>query len=104
MFILGIFWKKTTVSAAWIAVLITLPVPLTLKWLFPEMPFLDNMAFSFLFISTVMIIISLYGKKDSENKPAWELPSGIFRNDDKIFKVLSFGIILILFIIYSVFW
>ena len=104
MFILGIFWKKTTVRAAWIAVLITLPVPLTLKWIFPEMPFLDNMAFSFLVISTVMIIISLYGKKDSENKPEWELPPGIFRNDDRIFKVLSFGIILILFIIYSVFW
>jgi hypothetical protein len=51
-----------------------------------------------------MIIISLYGKKDSENKPEWELPPGIFRNDDRIFKVLSFGIILILFIIYSVFW
>jgi SSS family solute:Na+ symporter len=44
MFLLGIFWKKTTARAAWVAVLITLPVPLVLKWIYPSMPFLDNMA------------------------------------------------------------
>ena len=58
MFILGIFWKKTTARAAWIAVLITLPVPLLLKWIFPAMPFLDNMVVSFLIICAQMVVTS----------------------------------------------
>ena len=55
LFILGIFWKKTTARAAWLAVLITIPVPVFLKWIFPSWPFLDNMALSFLIIANYLI-------------------------------------------------
>ena len=104
MFILGIFWKKTTAKAAWIAVLITLPVPLFLKWIYPEMPFLDNMVFSFIIISAVMILVSVLDKSKEARSHAWELPSGIFKNDDKVFKWLTIGIILILVLLYYIFW
>ena len=104
MFVLGIFWKKTTAKAAWIAVLLTLPVPLILKWIFPEMPFLDNMVFSFLIICAQMITVSLLGQKKQTQTHSWELPAGIFRNNDKVFKWLSIGIILILATLYLVFW
>ena len=66
MFVLGIFWKRTTARAAWIAVLITLPVPLLLKWIFPAMPFLDNMVVSFMIISAQMIITSPAWKEKQE--------------------------------------
>ena len=59
MFILGIFWKKTTARAAWVAVIITLPVPLLLKQFFPGMPFLDNMAVSFLIICTQILFMQI---------------------------------------------
>ncbi len=104
MFVLGLFWKKTTSQAAWIAVLLTLPVPVILKLLFPEMPFLDNMVCSFVIISAQMIIVSLFGKKEHPDKPAWELPARIFRNNDRTFRVLSIGILLILFVLYYTFW
>lgn len=104
MFILGIFWKKTTARAAWIAVLITLPVPLALKFIFPQMPFLDNMVISFIVISVQMILVSLFGKKDRNDKPEWETPAGFFRNSDRLFKWLSLVIVLILLLIYSIFW
>lgn len=104
MFILGIFWKKTTARAAWIAVLITFPVPLALRFIFPEMPFLDNMVLSFFIISAQMILVSLYGKQDNTGKPGWELPDGIFRDNDRLFKWLSMGIVVILLIIYFNFW
>jgi len=104
MFILGIFWKKTTAKAAWIAVLITLPVPLFLKWIYPEMPFLDNMVFSFVIISAVMILVSLLDKSTVDESLAWDLPSGIFKNDDKLFKWLTFGIVVILILLYYIFW
>jgi SSS family solute:Na+ symporter len=104
MFLLGIFWNRTTAKAAWIAVLITLPVPLLLKWIFPEMPFLDNMLFSFFIISAIMVMVSLLDKSKKALASDWELPVGIFKNGDKVFKWLSAGILLILCLLYFIFW
>jgi SSS family solute:Na+ symporter len=104
IFLLGIFRKKTTARAAWIAVLITLPVPLFLKWIYPEMPFLDNMVFSFLIISATMILVSAFDKSKQAQSSEWDLPVDIFKNSDKVFKLFSVGIILILCLLYAVFW
>ena len=104
MFVLGIFWKKTTARAAWIAVLITLPVPLLLKWIYPSMPFLDNMVFSFLIISAQMIVVSLLDKSKEAQSSTWDLPKGIFKNTDGVFKWLSVGILVILGLLYYIFW
>ena len=84
--------------------LITLPVPLLLKWVYPALPFLDNMVVSFVIICGQMIIVSLFDKSKEARTSTWELPAGIFRNSDVIFKWLSVGIILILIALYSVFW
>jgi SSS family solute:Na+ symporter len=104
LFILGIFWKRTSARAAWTGVILTLPVPLLLKWLYPELPFLDNMAVSFLAISAVMVAVTLFfnGKKETGNK--WFLPSDIFHIDDKVFIVAAAGIPAVLFILYFIFW
>jgi SSS family solute:Na+ symporter len=104
IFVLGIFWKKTTAKAAWIAVLITLPVPLILKYFFPELPFLDNMLISFLIISAQIIVITLLENKDSAKGQEWELPTGIFKMNDPVFKWFAAGIMVIIVLLYSVFW
>lgn len=104
MFLLGIFWKRTTAKAAWIAVLLTLPVPLLLKYIFPEMPFLDNMLFSFFIISAIMAMVSLMDRSNNSGTSNWELPVDIFKNRDKVFQWLSVGILLILCILYYIFW
>jgi SSS family solute:Na+ symporter len=104
LFLLGLFWRKTTARAAWIAVLITIPVPLLLKWIYPSMPFLDNMVVSFLIISAQMIIMSFFDKNKQASVTKWELPSGIFKNNDRIFKWSSIGIVLILSLLYYIFW
>lgn len=104
MFVLGIFWKKTTSKAAWIAVLITLPVPVLLKLIFPALPFLDNMSISFIIISAQMIIVSLLDKSKDKAGIQWELPEKKFRNNDPLFMWLAGGIILILCTLYFIFW
>ena len=104
MFILGIFWKRTTATAAWIAVLITLPVPVLLKWIYPAMPFLDNMVVSFLIICLQMIVVSIMVKTKDPVKSGWTLPENIFRNNDKVFRLMAIGIIAILVALYTVFW
>jgi SSS family solute:Na+ symporter len=104
MFVLGIFWKRTTARAAWIAVLITLPVPLFLKWIYPALPFLDNMVVSFAIISAQMVITTLLDKKGRKEVTAPVLPKGIFRTDDPVFAWASIGIVVILSILYLIFW
>jgi solute:Na+ symporter, SSS family len=104
MFVLGLFWKKTTAGAAWIAVLITIPVPLLLKWIWPELPFLDNMVVSFLIISLQMIAVSLLDKSKIDKSKEWELPKGIFRITDRIFILFSIVIAIILGLLYYIFW
>jgi len=104
LFILGIFWKKTTARAAWVAVLITVPVPLLLKIIFPDLPFLDNMAISFLIISAQMIVMTLVDNSIRPQMKEWQLPADIFHNTDRLFKWFSLGIILILIILYAIFW
>jgi solute:Na+ symporter, SSS family len=104
LFVLGIFWKRTTARSAWIAVLLTLPVPLLLKWIYPSMPFLDNMVVSFLIISVQMIITSLLDKKGKIKADGWSLPAGIFKNNDPVFRWATAGIILILCVLYAIFW
>jgi SSS family solute:Na+ symporter len=104
LFVLGIFWKRTTARAAWIAVLITVPVPVSLKLLFPDLPFLDNMVISFLVICAQILVTTWSGEKTGVQSPAWALPPGIFHNHDRIFKWFSLGIVFILCILYIYFW
>ena len=104
MFVLGIFWKGTTSRAAWVAVLITLPVPLLLNQIFPDMPFLDNMVAAFLIICAQMVITSLIWKEKQDKAAQWSLPRGIFRNSDPVFIWASIGILIILSLLYIKFW
>ncbi len=104
LFVLGIFWRRTTAKAAGIAVLLTLPVPLALKWFFPGMPFLDNMVVSFLIISAQMIITTLSAGKNAVTAQRWKLPKGIFRNNDPVFRWAAIGILIILTLLYAIFW
>jgi SSS family solute:Na+ symporter len=100
MFVLGIFWEKTTARAAWVAVLITLPVPLILKWIFPAMPFLDNMVVSFLVICAQMVITSLIWKEKPGKADQCHCQR-YFPNSDR-FYLASIGILIIL-ILYLIF-
>ena len=63
VFIFGIFWKRTTSNAALAAILASVPINLALKEFFEILPFLDRMAFTFLIISVIIVVISLVETK-----------------------------------------
>lgn len=102
IFVLGIFWKKTTSTAALWGTIVSIPVSAVLKFIIPNMPFLDQMMLSFLIISVMIVIISLLGKKQIESK-GFELAWKLFRTD-KVFNLLSIIIIIVLSAIYIIFW
>lgn len=102
VFLFGMFWKRTTTSAALAVIVLSLPVTLGLKVLFPEMAILDRMGISFLILAVSMVVISLVtSTKDSDK--AVELPEGIFKTGT-VFNLLSIVVLGILAVIYGVFW
>ncbi len=102
IFVLGMFWKRTTSGAALWGTIISIPVSAVLKFLFPEIPFLDQMFISFLFISFFIIVASLIDRRKYDNK-GLKLSREIFRTD-KTFNLLSIVIVLIFAAIYIIFW
>ena len=110
IFLLGMFWKKTTAGAGLAGALLTVPISTVLKFLpkwthgaFPDYPFLDRMTIAFFAIVIIMVTISLW-------KPKPEYDSHVIEVDRSWFKVSpgfivgSFIICGILAALYTVFW
>ncbi|NII26981.1 sodium/solute symporter [Pseudoflavitalea sp. X16] len=117
IFLMGLFWKKTTAAAALAGTLLTIPVSTLLKFLpswtngaFPDYPFLDRMTITFVLIIIVMVSISLLkprqpGPKDSLRSK--EQPVIIDKSMFRVSPVFMIGSVIILGILaalYTVFW
>lgn len=107
IFLLGIFWKRTTSAAAMAGALLTIPVSTILKFLpvltngaFPDYPFLDRMSITFLLIIVVMVVMSLL-KKEEVNSV--QIDKAMFRVTPG-FAIYSIIILGILTALYTVFW
>jgi SSS family solute:Na+ symporter len=110
IFLLGMFWKRTTAGAALAGAVLTIPISTALKFLpvwtggaFPAYPFLDRMAFTFIAVTLLMIIISLLKPKDKTSQHAIEMDKTMFKVSPG-FLVLSIIICGVLVALYTVFW
>jgi len=62
IFFCGLFWRKASSKAALWTALLTIPMGLGMKILFPEMPFVLRIGYVFIILSFVMVGISLLDK------------------------------------------
>lgn len=102
VFILGLFWKRTSTNAALAAVILAIPLSAGFKFLLPELPFIDRMGICFLLISAIMVVISLIENK-SDDRKAINIEKGLF-NTSQVFNVATVAICGVLAVIYAVFW
>jgi SSS family solute:Na+ symporter len=110
IFLLGLFWKRTTSAAAMAGALLTIPISTILKFLpiwtnnaFPDYPFLDRMSITFVIIVITMIMLSLANPKKQNNAHQIEIDPSMFRVSPG-FIVASLIITGILAALYTVFW
>lgn len=112
VFLLGMFWKKTTPSAGLAGALLTVPLAAILKFLpmwtdgaFPDYPFLDRMTIVFFLIVLIMVGISLANPVSEEEAEIHkiEVDKSMFKVSSE-FIVGSFIICGILVALYTVFW
>ncbi|MDI9365658.1 MAG: sodium/sugar symporter [Flavobacterium sp.] len=110
IFLLGMFWKKTTANAGLAGALLTVPISTVLKFLpqwtngaFPDLPFLDRMTVAFFVIVILMVIISLAKPKPINDTHIIEVDTTMFKVNTG-FIVGSFIICGMLVALYTVFW
>ena len=116
IFLLGLFWKKTTNNAAVWGALASIPVALYFKtgnkgWftgtslesLFPDIPWMNQMAYTFLAVAAIMIVISLIETHGTDDKKAIKIRKEMFATEP-VFNISAFIICIILVVLYTVFW
>ena len=112
IFMLGLFWNKTSAKAAVIGALCSIPIALFFKvgpkgWssleLFPNLPFMHQMGLTFIITSVIMIAISYFDNGKGQDIKGIELSKKLFQTSS-VFNIASIIIILLLATIYTIFW
>lgn len=112
VFMLGLFWKKTTNNASVWGVLLSIPIALYFKvapngWaesaLFLNLPFMWQMFWTCLLSMAIMVIISLMENKGEDHEKGITLTPDLFKTD-RVFNISSAIIIVVLIFLYFIFW
>jgi len=112
VFILGLFWKKTTNKAAIIGALVSIPIAMYFKvapkgWssspIFVDIPWMDQMGYSAILTAVVIIVMSLVQNKGSNDKKAIPINKELFKTSPS-FNIGAFAVMLIIVALYSIFW
>ncbi len=100
---MGLFWKKTTTRGAIWGTLLSIPVALLLKIPAIELPFMDQMMYTFIITVVIAGMISLDSNEADDDPKGFSLTARLFRTDS-VFNVAAYTILLLLALLYAVFW
>ena len=116
VFLLGLFWKKTSNKGAIYGALASIPIALFFKvgpkgWLseyslgsiFPTLPFLDQMGLTAILSILVIALVSIKENKDKNDSKGIELEEGVF-DTSALYNIGSFALMIILAALYAFFW
>lgn len=103
LFLLGLFWKKTTNKGAIVGVVASIPVALALKFLPIDMPFIDQMFYTCIITMAVIVLVSLSTCPTDDDEKAISLTAELFKTD-RTFNICAYAICILLVVLYAVFW
>jgi SSS family solute:Na+ symporter len=106
IFLLGMFWKKTTSSAALAAAIGSAVLSFAFKMLWPELPFIDRVGLVFLLCTALAVLISMQAdsyKQGLDQQGAVELGDITFATTGG-FNLSALLVSLILVALYASWW
>ena len=103
VFMLGLFYKKATNKGAIAGILVSIPVALALKSSYLELPWMDQMMYTFLITLVVIVFVSLSTNKYGDDPKGIELTSDTFITG-KVFNISAYVIMVVVAVLYAVFW
>ncbi len=112
VFLLGLFWKKTTNNAAIWGVVLSVPIAFYFKvaqngWsdsaFFVHLPFLQQMLWTAIFSAGIMVIFSLLENKGKDHPKGIEVTRTLFATSPS-FNISAMIVMIILAVLYAMFW
>lgn len=110
VFLLGLFWKKTTNKAAIWGAILSVPIALALKILPQQLeafeflaPWMHQMGLATLLSIGVIMLISYNENKGADDEKGIEITKGLF-DTSPLFNIGSFVVMAILAVLYALFW
>ncbi len=103
VFLMGLFWKKTTNKAAIIGVTLSIVVAFLLKLPAVNLPWMDQMLYTMLITIVIIMGVSLTTSTDVDDPRGIPLTSRMFKTDS-VFNVGAYGVLIICAFLYAVFW
>jgi len=100
---MGLFWKKVTTRGAIWGAILSIPVALILKIPAIELPFMDQMLYTFIITIVISGMISLSSNQYDDDPKGFNLTAKIF-STDKTFNIASYTVCIVLALLYAVFW
>ena len=102
IFVMGMFWKKSTANGALLAALGTFVFSFLFKFAMPSLPFMDRMGLVFLICILIIVFVAYFEGFKTSDKTI-KIDKDLF-STSKVFKFLSVLIVLILGLLYYIFW
>ncbi len=103
VFMMGLFWKKTTSKGAIIGVISSVPIAFLLKLPAVDLPWMDQMFYTALITMVVIAGVSLTSSKLDDDEKAISLPLKMF-STDSVFNIGAYAIVVVLCLLYAIFW
>ena len=101
IFMLGLFWSRTTATAALLAAIASAAFSLLFKLYLPELPFMDRVGLVFLLCAGIGILWSLARPVP---QPGFVDPSGVSFSTSQGFNLSALIVTLILVFFYTIWW
>lgn len=102
IFILGMFWQRTTSAGALAAAIGSALFSLGFKLLWPELPFMDRIGIVALLCFVLTAVVSLQGSTDQRN--ACVSVNEISFSTNRNFNLSAIGCVVILVLLYTIWW
>lgn len=103
VFLMGLFWKKTTSKGAIYGVLSSIVIAVFLKTPAVQLPFLDQMLYTLIITIVIIMGVSLTTNPHDEDPKAIHTTAEMFKTSPA-FNIGAYIILVIVAVLYAVFW
>ncbi len=103
VFLMGLFWKKTTAKGAIYGVLVSIVIAVFLKSPAVQLPFLDQMFYTLIATMAIIVGVSLTTNPHDEDPKAIHTTADMFQTTPA-FNIGAYVILVIVAVLYAVFW
>lgn len=102
VFMLGLFWKKTTNKGAIWGAILSIPLAAAFK-AFSNMPWMNQMGLTALLTMLIIVVVSLVDGKGKTDDRSIPITESTF-STGQFFNISSFAVSIVLVLLYALFW